>query len=75
MTLGKYNKVDAGDSLSKHNGMRFSTKDQDNDNYSASCAQSFNGAWWYDKCLVSNLNGAYLRGHHPTMLSEVTIIL
>ncbi len=67
LTLGKYSKGDAGDSLSGHNGMQFSTKDQDNDNYASSCAQLYNGAWWYADCHSSNLNGAYLRGHHPTI--------
>jgi ficolin len=66
LTIGSYLKGDAGDSLSYHNNMRFSTKDQDNDVNSGSCAQRYNGAWWYQSCHRSNLNGAYLRGHHPT---------
>jgi ficolin len=56
LTLGSFTKGDAGDSLSYHNGMQFSTKDQDN---AGSCAQSYNGAWWYQSCHLSNLNGAY----------------
>ncbi|CAF4246170.1 unnamed protein product [Rotaria socialis] len=44
----------------------FSTKDQDNDAYSGSCAQLHNGVWWYYHCHNSNLNGGYLRGPHPT---------
>jgi len=54
----------AGDSLSGHRGMAFSTKDQDNDIYSGNCATQFKGAWWYQKCLWSNLNGLYLHGKH-----------
>jgi len=43
--------------------MNFSTKDQDNDAHStASCAAYFKGAWWYEICLESNLNGQYLKG-------------
>lgn len=50
----------AGDSLSAHNGMMFSTKDQDNDfQESQFCAQQYAAAWWYNKCHQSNLNGQY----------------
>ena len=51
----------AGDSLNNyHNGRPFSTKDQDNDNLgSQHCAQTHTGAWWYNACHNSNLNGHY----------------
>ena len=36
----------AGDSLGRHNGDRFSTRDQDNDVWSGgNCAQTFKGGW------------------------------
>ncbi|XP_038062890.1 microfibril-associated glycoprotein 4-like [Patiria miniata] len=48
------------DSLIRHNGYNFSTKDQDNDILaSTSCAVDFEGAWWYRSCHTSNLNGKY----------------
>ncbi|XP_061176302.1 ficolin-1-like [Saccostrea echinata] len=49
----------AGDSLDYHNGMKFSTKDQDNDSNSGNCAITWHGAWWNKSCHQSNLNGKY----------------
>ena len=40
--------------------MPFSTKDRDNDRMGSDCAVRYTGAWWYDSCYDSNLNGKYL---------------
>ena len=48
-----------GDALDIHQGMKFSTYDQDNDRYSGNCAAKYKGGWWYKKCYRSNLNNLY----------------
>ncbi|PSN46646.1 hypothetical protein C0J52_07086 [Blattella germanica] len=63
--LGSY-EGDAGDSLIYHAGMKFSTYDMDHDNWhDGNCAESHTGAWWYNGCDTSNLNGRYLNGDLP----------
>eukprot|EP00915_Cephaloidophora_sp_WS-2016_P005778 GHVH01007650.1.p1 GENE.GHVH01007650.1~~GHVH01007650.1.p1 ORF type:complete len:408 (-),score=33.20 GHVH01007650.1:57-1280(-) len=56
----------ANDGLAHHIGMRFSTKDRDNDSNGGNCAQKYKGAWWYKSCHDSNLNGQYLAGPHTS---------
>jgi len=52
--------IKTGSSTQTHNGMQFSTKDKDNDKDSGrNCAVQFHGAWWYNACFYSNLNGEY----------------
>lgn len=66
LSLGAYSGT-AGDSLSYHRGYPFTTKDQDNDAHkSVNCAAANKGAWWYNHCRFSNLNGQYHHGKHSS---------
>ncbi|GFR71799.1 fibrinogen-related protein 3-2 [Elysia marginata] len=61
LNLGPYHGT-AGDALSGHTAMPFTTRDRDNDSYGHNCAVVFTGAWWYGACHSSNLNGKWKDG-------------
>ncbi|KAG5898833.1 hypothetical protein JTB14_018793 [Gonioctena quinquepunctata] len=57
---------DAGDSLKYHVGMKFTTKDVDQDNYEGhNCADFARGGYWYNNCFASNLNGGLVNHEEP----------
>ena len=51
-----------GDALANHNNRSFTTMDRNNQiQGGGNCAITYQGAWWYNNCYSSNLNGIYLR--------------
>ena len=57
----------AGDSLSRHRGQPFATKDKDR----YRCAVTYKGAWWYESSHSSKLNGLYHHGVHSSYADGV----
>ncbi|XP_034292114.1 ficolin-1-like isoform X1 [Pantherophis guttatus] len=66
LTLGNFTGGSAGDSLSNHNNMPFSTRERKPDTLKFNCAEMYKGAWWYNECHYSNLNGKYWLGQHDS---------
>lgn len=48
--------------FTSHNGMQFSTFDQDNDKYDGHCALQDGSGWWMNRCHAAHLNGKYYQG-------------
>lgn len=76
LTYAYYSGGDAGDAFdgfdfgddpsdkfyTSHNGMQFSTPDQDNDKYDGNCARQDGSGWWMNRCHAAHLNGKYYQG-------------
>ncbi|XP_035504483.1 angiopoietin-related protein 3 isoform X2 [Scophthalmus maximus] len=52
---------DLPNALANITGMRFSTRDRNNDNpRNSNCARNYSGGWWFNGCSETNLNGRYM---------------
>ena len=56
-----------------HNGMKFSTPDNDNDKNSGNCAARFKSGWWYSSCYNININTQPPHVGHSVLFSEMKI--
>merc|ERR1712061_874666 len=62
LTLGSFNEAEStlGDSMGYNNGMKFSTRDRDQDAWaSVNCAAQDTGGWWYRACANAHLTGQH----------------
>ncbi|XP_038611056.1 fibrinogen gamma chain [Tachyglossus aculeatus] len=48
--------------FTSHNGIQFSTWDNDNDKFEGNCAEQDGSGWWMNKCHAGHLNGKYYPG-------------
>ncbi|XP_052706779.1 uncharacterized protein LOC128182222 [Crassostrea angulata] len=69
LSVGGYSGT-AGDSLAYHNGMKFSTRDQDNDTWKKqACSVERQGGWWFKSCIDAHVNEPYLKSAKITAIS------
>uniref|UniRef100_A0AAY5KKI2 Fibrinogen C-terminal domain-containing protein n=1 Tax=Esox lucius TaxID=8010 RepID=A0AAY5KKI2_ESOLU len=59
LRLGTYVYEGAGDSLSFHSSMKFTTYDKVQDTAASNCAPTKLGGFWYASCYKTNPNGLY----------------
>ncbi|XP_063411459.1 angiopoietin-related protein 1-like [Mytilus trossulus] len=52
-------KGNVGNGFELNNGMKFTTRDRDNDLHPYHFGKGQQGAWWYNACAKSSLNGIY----------------
>ncbi|KAK7882301.1 hypothetical protein WMY93_028475 [Mugilogobius chulae] len=67
LTVSGFTNGGAGDSLTYHNNMKFSTFDKDQDSSGGNCAKSCLGGFWYNTCHHTNPNGIYCWGADDTI--------
>ena len=76
LTVGGFTGVgtDWLDDKSKpHNGMKFSTPDNDNDKNGGNCAASDKNGWWYNSCYRINLNRQPPYVRNNALFTEIKI--
>ena len=74
LTIGGFTGVDT-DWFANHplNGMKFSTPDNDNDNWGSNCAASYKIGWWYNACHNININTQPPNVGESVLFSEMKI--
>ena len=73
LTVGGFTGV-ASDHFTYHNGMKFSTPDNDNDNKGGgNCAANYKNGWWYNSCYHININHQPPRVPSSVLFSEMKI--
>ena len=63
LTISGFSGNASNTNMAYHNGMKFSTADQDNDKHSGNCAVFDKSGWWYNACYRVHLNGPNTPGY------------
>ena len=72
LTVGGFTGVGT-DRFARYNGMKFSTPDNDNDNWSGNCAAYYKNGWWYNACHHININRQTPQVNSNVLFSEMKI--
>ena len=76
LTVGEFTGVDTdwfNDQSYPHNGMKFTTPDNDNDRHSNNCAVLYKSGWWYSDCYRVNINRQPPAVYHIVLFIEMKI--
>ena len=71
LTVGGYS-GDAGDSLTFQSGMKFSTKDKDQDTDAGNCAKACVGGWWFKGAPDGGCHKSFLNALYPSSFQQNT---
>ena len=65
LTLGGFSSTPTfNDDFNRNHGMKFSTKDKDQDNAGGECASYYLGGWWYNGCFLAKFTGSHFDQSH-----------
>ena len=66
LTLGGFSSTPSfkDDFTLMSNGMKFTTRDKDQDTLPTNCASTFIGGWWHKNCFLAKFTGPHFEGHH-----------
>ena len=76
LTVGGFTGVGTdwfNDKSKPHNGMKFSTPNNDNDKWSGNCAGSIKNGWWFNSCDQININLQPPSVYGSVLFSEMKI--
>jgi len=73
LTVGGFNDAlsTLGNSMRFNNGMKFTTKDRDQDTKGGNCAQDRTGGWWYHSCTHAHLTGMHTETKSQIGLKQI----
>ena len=66
LTVGGFTGV-GSDKLSWHNGMKFTTSDNDNDKHGGNCAVKYKDGWWFNTCDTFDINRKIPNKYYKTI--------